>query len=72
MSSLTDARILLHGASHSDSTKLIRTLRADEVGVSTVVFDWVLPTCEWYVTIPKYQVDCTLPLTVISHHRHPF
>ena len=53
MSNFTDARVLLRGANRSDSTKLIHTLRADEVGISTVVFDWFLPTCEWYVTIPS-------------------
>ena len=47
ISNFTDAGVLLHGANHIESTKLILTLRIDEVGLSiVVVLDWSLPTCE--------------------------
>ena len=46
VSSFTDARVLLSGANRTESTKLICTLRADEVGSSAVVFSWLFPIYE--------------------------
>ena len=51
MSSFTDIRVLQPGANQNEWTKLMHTLRTDEVSLSTIVFDWLLPTYEWYITI---------------------
>ena len=51
MSSFTDLRVLQPGANQNECTKLMHTLRTVKVSLSTIVFDWLLPTCEWYITI---------------------
>ena len=61
VSSFTDSRVL-GGVNHTESTKLIHTLRADEVGLSTAVTS----TANGML---QYQVASTLLLTiVVSNH----